>query len=883
MLVTRSSLRRLIIEALLIERIYKAGLIKKYRYLDAYSIYLDKLNPKYYDSLGRIIEELRDQNLPEIDHGVIIFMFLMHQKYASTDLLANEYKDFSRLKLDDLKKAIEGLGAQYTDGALYGELVELDKKQTQKMLDDDKEEVAQSGSEEKYTAAVKEVRPGLFHIKTEEGWQILRPETVAGSQAIGVKSWCTVYSDAFSNYKSNGITLYYCVKDGKNYDEKGYGFDYVANPYDYFCIGFHDNEIYIPSGKYESSVWGNQEGVTYQNLSSHLGLDISKKIINVIKYHFKKVAGISPKGGQKEYLERKYRQALATNPRVLKKVARSMGPDQTLEMIFEVIDNPKLNDQTLDFIFNKYFKKIDSKMRKTSIFSNKGEAGYLFELSNKILNVHKQFSEDQASALANCLLDNFKAYNSESAFQRVFSSSLWSANLGHVAFERMLSMINVSEFENYDSPKTRAKLTDFDEKFPFKAFESCLDKKNQHAANAFFEKYNLGIYDTFLFNFTNRAKSQMSGADNVMDSYSDSYTGALWSIFAQAQRSNLTPQNVKDDLVKLKISNSETMPHKDLHYSTCPYKDFYSSDMSQEDKEKIGIQDISEELKAAAEVCDRYISFTADGYFYRELFDNITSNDASEIRNIVVAKMKEYLDNHNKLFDAFPNSKSMNSTMYKEIIQVVAAFPPEDSITMLDSIKGLNRNNDYYFVHNFISSVKSLERGDEYFVEIFDWANIRANEKAARGEDTQTFLNRLSRMVYGGYDGMKNRGQAQASYNLYKKNPQVFLKCLEYALLYLDYNDSRYPQTELSKMLPKLVNLGIMTYEQALIAHNEINKKIEELGMKLLADGKLTEYKVKSMMTSHSSGGYISIRMLESLNPDNILDDDVMEAVDAFE
>ena len=56
MLVTRSSLRRLIIEALLIERIYKAGLIKKYRYLDAYSIYLDKLNPKYYDSLGRIIE-----------------------------------------------------------------------------------------------------------------------------------------------------------------------------------------------------------------------------------------------------------------------------------------------------------------------------------------------------------------------------------------------------------------------------------------------------------------------------------------------------------------------------------------------------------------------------------------------------------------------------------------------------------------------------------------------------------------------------------------------------------------------------------------------------------------------------------------------------------
>ena len=883
MLVTRSSLRRLIIEALLIERIYKAGLIKKYRYLDAYSIYLDKLNPKYYDSLGRIIEEHRDQNLPEIGHGVIIFMFLMHQKYASTDLLANEYKDFSRLKLDDLKKAIESLGAQYTDGTLYGELVELDKKQTQKMLDDDKEEAAQTGSEEKYTATVKEVRPGLFHIKTESGWQILKPETDAGSQAIGVKSWCTVATDAFSDYKNNGITLYYCVKDGKNYDEKGYGFDWVANPYDYFCIGFHDDKIYIPSAKYESSVWGNQEGVTYQNLSSHLGSDISKKIINVIKNHFKTTDSYGTKGRKKEFLARKYRQALATIPRVLKKVAKSMGPDQTLEMIFKVLDNPKLNDQTLDFIFNKYFKKIDSKMRKTSIFSDKGETGYLFELSNKILNVHKQFSEDQASDLANYLLDNLKAYNYELAFKRVFRSSLWSANLGHVVFERILSMINVSEFENYDSPKARDEFKRFNDRFPFKAFTSMLDMKNQHAANAFFEKYNLGIYDTFLFNFTNRAKSQMSGADNVMSAYNDSYTGALWNIFTQANSSNLLPQNVKDDLVKLKISNSETMSHKDLHYSNSPYKDFYRSDMSQADKEKIGIQNISEELKAAAEVCDRYLSFTADGYFYRELFNNIASNDTSEIRNIVVAKMKEYLDNHNKLFDSFPNSKSMNSTMYKEIIQVVAAFPPEDSIAMLDSIKGLSRHNDYYFVYNFISSVKSLERGDEYFVEIFDWANIRANEKAARGEDTQTFLNRLSRMVYGGYDGMKNRGQAQASYNLYKKNPQVFLKCLEYAFLYLDYNDARHPQEELSKMLPKLVNLDIMTYEQALIEHNEINKKIEELGMKLLADEKLSEYKVKSMMTSHSSGGYISIRMLESLNPDNILDDDVMEAVDAFE
>lgn len=128
MLISKSVLRNLILEALLLEGISKNDLIGKYRYLDSYSSYLDKINPKYYNSLDNLIKEFLDENAASVSHGVIIFMFMMHQKYASTNLLPNEYKDFTRLNLNSLQKAIEDLGAQYTDGAIYGELVELDKK-----------------------------------------------------------------------------------------------------------------------------------------------------------------------------------------------------------------------------------------------------------------------------------------------------------------------------------------------------------------------------------------------------------------------------------------------------------------------------------------------------------------------------------------------------------------------------------------------------------------------------------------------------------------------------------------------------------------------------------------------------------------------------------
>lgn len=876
MFVSRSMLRNLILEALLLEGISKNELIKKYRYLDKYTTYLDKLNPKYYNSLDTLIKEFLDDNDASISHGVIIFMFMMHQKYSSTNLLSKEYKDFTRLSLDSLQKAIESLGAQYTDAPLYGELVELDKELSKQMIDDDKSEAANVAS--KAPSASSEVRPGLFHLKTVSGWQILKPATVAGSQAIGVKSWCTVYSDAFSSYSLNGIVLYYCVKDGKNYKENGYGFDYQINPYDYISIGFHNGKIYIPSPSYESSVWGNQKGVTYQNLEKRMGVSASKSVINAIKKHFMINHDTAIDGGnQKEFLERKYKQTLATNVRVLKKEARNLGPDQTLEMITQAIQHPMLSDLVLDFIFEKYYKKIDSKMRKTSVFTNEGETGYLAILRSQIWFVHKQFSKDQASMLMDGLLNDLNTFTRYTWDNPIFKSSLWESDLGESGFERILNMIKVSEFENYSSEKANAKHKGIDE-FPFTAFKVMFQKKNKHAAAVFFKKYNLGTYDTFLFNFVNKAKSQSSGNQtNLMSPSSGSYSGSFWAIFHDAKLSNLMPQHVVIDLIKLKIRNAETMSYDDLHYSTSPYKVFYTN-ISEEKKQKMGIQNVSEECKIAAEACDRYLNLWSGDNFFRSM-SRQEKTQITELKNVILNKMKDFITNHNKVFREFPNSIKMNSDIYHPIINAILSLPPELSMKTLETIEGLNDSNDFYFVNNFIDAAKNLERGDEYCVELFDWAQQRlAKKKDAQGENTNDVFKRMSRMIYGGYDGMRSKSQVRTSYRLYKNNPHIFFKCLEYALLYLDYSDTRHPKEELSKMFAYLVRDNILTYDQAVKEVKECNLKIAELAKILQDKGKITDNQARSLTPHINSagierGGYIFNNYLDNHNPAPVEED----------
>ena len=135
-------------------------------------------------------------------------------------------------------------------------------------------------------------------------------------------------------------------------------------------------------------------------------------------------------------------------------------------------------------------------------FTNEGETGYLAILRSQIWFVHKQFSKDQASMLMDGLLNDLNTFTRYTWDNPIFKSSLWESDLGESGFERILNMIKVSEFENYSSEKANAKHKGIDE-FPFTAFKVMFEKKNKHAAAVFFKKYNLGTYDTFLFNFVN--------------------------------------------------------------------------------------------------------------------------------------------------------------------------------------------------------------------------------------------------------------------------------------------------------------------------------------------------------------------------------------------
>jgi len=341
------------------------------------------------------------------------------------------------------------------------------------------------------------------------------------------------------------------------------------------------------------------------------------------------------------------------------------------------------------------------------------------------------------------------------------------------------------------------------------------------------------------------------------------------------------PQNVKDDLIKLRINNTETMPYDDLHYSSAPYKDFYA-DMPEEKKREIGIQNISEEYKLIAEKCDRYLNLWKGSHFYRSMVEDQLKNQSSETRDIIINKMKEFLANHNKLFKAFPNSIKMSSDVYKHVVDIIASFPPEESIEMLESFEGLNDQNDFYFVYNFIKKAAEIERGDEYCVEIFDWTHQReANKKVKQDSGKNELLRRLSRMIYGGYDGMKSNGQVRTSYRLYKNNPQIFFKCLEYAFMYLDYNDSRHPKDELSKMIASLVRLNILTYDQAVKERIEFNRKVGELAKSMHARGKMSEGKMLSLVP-HTDNygierGYLYSTYLDRYNPEHADEDENLQ------
>ena len=79
----------------------------------------------------------------------------------------------------------------------------------------------------------------------------------------------------------------------------------------------------------------------------------------------------------------------------------------------------------------------------------------------------------------------------------------------------------------------------------------------------------------------------------------------------------------------------------------------------------------------------------------------------TELKNVILNKMKDFITNHNKVFREFPNSIKMNSDIYHPIINAILSLPPELSMKTLETIEGLNDSNDFYFVNNFIDAAKN--------------------------------------------------------------------------------------------------------------------------------------------------------------------------------
>jgi len=848
MLLTRKKLRLLLYEMLLLERLSKQELIGKIRYLDAYSKYLDKLNAKYYDALDRLISEYDAGGNTDVAHGAIIFMLSMHQKYASTNVLPNEHKDYNQMNLENLKGAIEGIGAQYTDGALYGELVELDKKQSELKVKDDEEEEPADETNTSNTNINREVRPGLFLLGVVDGWQIHKPTTVAGSQAFGVQSWCTVYSDAFVTYKNSGITLYYLCKDGKDYDESGYGFDYQSKPYDYVCIGFEEDDLAIPSDDYSTSVWGNQEGVTYDKLNKIMGSSSSDKIIDLITKHFRTSASLTSGKGSKDFLKRKLAKAAATIPRALKSIARNKGPDDTFILIKECLDHPKLNDVTLEYIFKKYYLKIDSKMRKTEAYTS---GVYKTNMLKSFLGVHTIIPEGIRSILASEVLEKIdslvKYLGGYGAKSFLTNAGLWAKELSPEFYEKLFNMLRVEKIQTFDRPEEPLTST---EEYLFDIFEKIFSHRN-HALpgpmKTLEEMYHLGKFDEVVHVYINNSVQSSRKNPNYVPTYDTRY-GRFATMLDEMLNSPYTSSAFKGEVLDQKIEYALKAPLDELEWSGNPYK-------AAADVENHNSKELAELSQAALRLNKLFDKGSVQGtYMSREILRKVMKTEEdTPIKQRLSNLFKEYVDTHNrvlKLADDAAVQIPVKSEIYRVFAETASFFPAEEMRSLLQGLGGITHENDYYFIHTLIDNTREKRHSVDHKVEIYDMTQEMLNKHTLAGQDESDKKNlklRLSRLAYGGYNGGAGQGSgnnAELCYQLLKSQPEIFFTCMEYHYRYADAYDSAYFPAEWHKILNALVENKKITYQQALKDVQYINEKFYERAVKFTDPD--NKYRLKS-------------------------------------
>lgn len=415
MLLTRRIFRKLIFEALLLEIKAKDILNKypamnkpEYGYAEAVGMIRNK--NKYLRFLDKMLGQFIDDEsgnfvlYQNFSYGQIIFCVLMHEKYSSQKgVLPDEYLDPNRIPdYKTLIKIIDDIDARFIqkNTAAYEKLVGKDRAATEGEADSGEDESsAQEALEQKYAAIGGDLRQdvsggvGLIKHAEIDGWDILRPYTSAGAQAIGVNSWCTVYGGHWNVYNNQGITLYYVAKQKPNrpYDnpdlyprQKCYDDPDIYN--DNFSIGFNGpgpDSIVIPSTAGGASVWGNQFAVTDESLNHVLGPELAQKIISYIKGHFaiKGPGGLQSSDGSsatpadraaeqnRTLQDLKPSRARARNKTVFKEHLETLAePNHRMAFVMNILRSTHLSSSVLDYIYMRNVPRVkDSRMAQSEL------------------------------------------------------------------------------------------------------------------------------------------------------------------------------------------------------------------------------------------------------------------------------------------------------------------------------------------------------------------------------------------------------------------------------------------------------------------------------------------------------------------------------------
>jgi mRNA-degrading endonuclease RelE of RelBE toxin-antitoxin system len=432
MLITRRIFRKLIFEALLLE-MSVTDIKTAYPILNdpVYSKYLAMIrNQKYVTFLDKMLNQMlgpaeEREEIVEHHFGEVIFMVLMHEKYAGNQIPL-EYRDLNNLNFQKdrrsqrlgLVELIDDLDFKHMskNQTAYVELTNKDKALTREVQE--KRAIA-SGQPVASAPLGTEVAPDLYLVDNVNGWDILRPESVVGAKQIGVRTWCTVYSNAWNLYADAGQTLYYVAKPqndyGHQYNEDECEDDGGKVLNNYFALTVDDNgRVILDGGSGGPSVWPDQNEVSRSNVDKYIDnpADLDA-IINAIESHYAAAGGVTPSADYDEddgtppvdRQEMKRLRAMSRNLTVFKENFRSFGsPDQRLNFVIGVLQSTNLSNEVFNHIVEKIvFTVSDSKIRESLLYTTLGPVlfkSFMIENIVFILPIHKSLPDDLLQSCA---------------------------------------------------------------------------------------------------------------------------------------------------------------------------------------------------------------------------------------------------------------------------------------------------------------------------------------------------------------------------------------------------------------------------------------------------------------------------------------------------